>query len=230
MEKMRINKFIASSGYCSRRRADALLSEGKVLLNGKRAEVGSSVSDKDKVTIDGKRLTVQERDTFLAFHKPVGAISTADENADNTVFDYLPDEGRLFYVGRLDVMSSGLMIFTNNGDVANKVSHARGDCEKEYVVTLDRAVTRRLLTGLRDGVYLDGSITKPARAKKLGPKKIQLIITEGRNRQVRRMCEKFGFEVKKLRRTAIGNVRLGQLGEGNWRALTKTERRGLFGI
>ena len=227
---MRINKFIASSGYCSRRRAAGLLSDGKVLINGRKAKVGESVSDKDKVVIDGKRIEMRERDVFLAFNKPVGAISTSDEKADNTVFDYLPDGDRLFYVGRLDVMSSGLMIFTNNGDVANDVSHARGDCEKEYVVTVDKDVTRRLFEGLRDGVHLDGALTKPARVKKTGPRKFHLVITEGRNRQIRRMCEKLGFEVKKLRRTRIGNVKLGQLGEGNCRPLTKKERRGLFAI
>jgi len=225
---MRINKYIADSGFCSRRRADTLIKDGHVTINGKRAGLGDQVNKEDAVRVEGRIIEVTENDTFVAFNKPYGAISTADENADNTVFDYLPEKlGRLFYIGRLDVESSGLMILTNNGKVANEIAHGSHDHEKEYIVTLYKPYTRSFLDSMRRGVMLDGQETKPARAKKLSDTRFELTITEGRNRQIRKMCEALGYEVKKLKRVRIDNVKLGQLGEGNWRMLTKKERRSL---
>ncbi len=238
MAKVRINKYIANSGFCSRRRADRLIENGKVKINGKQATLGDQVGESDKVKIDGQELVARERDEFIAFNKPVGVISTSDKNSENTVFDYLPNRPsskgrgstsplRLFYIGRLDVKSSGLMLFTNNGDVANKIAHSRGEHEKEYVVTVDKKLTRKFLDTMRTGVVIEKQRTKPARAKKLSDTRFELVITEGRNRQIRKMCEKLGYKVKSLRRTRIGSIKLGDLGKGNWRQLTKKERRDL---
>ncbi len=229
MEKKRINKYIADSGFCSRRRADKLIEEGKVTVNGKRAGLGDQVSEHDTVMADGSLIEKREHDEFIAFNNPLGVISTADENSTDTVFDYLPPKlGRLFYIGRLDVKSTGLMIFTNNGDVANEIAHARGDHEKEYAVTVDKKITRKFLDLMRSGVLIEGGMTQPARAKRVSDTRFELVITEGRNRQIRKMCEALGYRVKKLKRTRVGSVKLGDLGEGNWRQLTKKERRNLI--
>lgn len=226
---MRINKYIAESGYCSRRKADRLIEEGWVKINGKTAELGDNVAEGDKVSIDGEPISLEgKEDIFIAFNKPVGAISTADPEADNTVFDYIDLDERLFYVGRLDVASCGLMILTNNGDVANKISSPKFAHEKEYVVTVNKKMTRAFTDGMKKGVDLDGRKTAPARLKKLTDTKFKLVITEGKNRQIRRMCEKLGYEVKTLKRIRVMNVKLRDLGEGNWRYLSKNERRELL--
>ena len=226
---MRINKYLASSGFCSRRRADALIEDGLVTINGKTAQLGDKVNDGDKVTADGHVIDPSTvKDVYIAFNKPYGAICTADPEADNTVFDYIDIDERLLYVGRLDVESSGLLLLTNNGDVANKIAHGSGEHEKEYVVTADRKLTRSFIENMRKGVVIEGQKTKPARAKRISDTRFQLTLTEGRNRQIRKMCEALGYDVKKLRRTRVMNVELGDLGEGNWRPLTKTERRNLL--
>ena len=229
METTRINKFIAKSGFCSRRKADRLIEEGKVKINGTKARLGDEVTPGDHVQIGDHVITLEgKKDLFIAFHKPYGVISTFDETADNSLVDYIDVGERVFYVGRLDVESTGLMLFTNNGDIANKVTDASKDHEKEYVVTVDRKYPRSFLDTLRKGVEFDGRMSKPALAKKVSDTRFKLTITEGRNRQVRKMCEVLGYEVKQLKRTRIMNVKLGTLGEGNWRELTKNERRGLL--
>lgn len=226
---MRLNKYIAASGYCSRRKADSLIESGQVTVNGKMPEMGMKIGPDDSVRINGEELIVTEQKVYIAFHKPVGVISTADPKADNTIFDYVDVPERVFYIGRLDVPSSGLMILTDDGELANKISHPTFDHEKEYVVTVDKPYNRAFFDGMKNGVTLDdGYKTKPAHFKKLGAKRFKLIITEGKNRQIRRMCEALGYEVTDLRRTRIMNVRLGDLGPGNWRPLTKKERRGLL--
>ena len=225
---MRLNKYIAQSGYCSRRKADKLIEQGAVNINGKPADIGQQVSESDTVTIFGERIEPKDQDVYYAFHKPFGVICTADEKADNTVFDYLPQDERLLYVGRLDVESSGLMIMTSNGDVANAIAHGSGSHEKEYVVTVNKPINRKFVKKMTQGVILDGEMTKPANLKKLRDDRFSLTLTEGRNRQIRRMCEALDYEVKTLRRIRVMNVKIGQLGEGNYRPLTKKERRGLL--
>lgn len=226
---MRINKYIAESGYCSRRKADRLIEEGWVKINGKVAELGDSATDDDKVTIDGEPITTEgKQDIYIVLNKPVGAISTADENADNTIFDYVDVDERLFYVGRLDVQSSGLILLTNNGDVANKISAPKFEHEKEYVVTVNKKITRAFTDGMKNGVKLEEGTTKPARLKKMTDVRFKLVITEGKNRQIRRMVKKLGYEVKTLKRIRVMNIRLRDLGEGNWRHLSKNERRELL--
>ncbi len=229
MESLRINKFIAKSGFCSRRKADRLIEEGKVIINGKPAKLGDSVSSDDTVKIGDHVVTIEgKRDLYIMFNKPYGVISTFDENADNSLLDYIDGDERVFYIGRLDVESTGLMLFTNNGGVSNKITDANEEHEKEYVVTVDKKITRNFLDTMRKGVMFDDRKSKPAQAKKVSDTRFKLIITEGRNRQVRKMCEALGYQVKKLKRIRVMNVKLGTLGEGNWRELTKNERRGLL--
>lgn len=229
MESMRINKFIAKSGFCSRRKADRLIEEGKVLINGTPAQLGDTVTEQDHVKIGSHVVTIEgKQDVFYAFNKPIGVISTLDPEAKDSLLDYLDMDERVFYIGRLDVASSGLMILTNNGDVANALTRSENEHEKEYVVSVNKPYTRAFIDAMRGGVEIDGALTKPAQLSKMGVKRFKLVITEGRNRQIRKMCEALGYEVTQLRRVRVGNVRLGTLGEGNMRQLTKKERRGLL--
>ena len=227
---MRLNKYIAQSGYCSRRKADQLIQEGSVKINGQPASIGQTVQEDDTVTINGQEILITDQDIYYAFHKPFGAICTADPDADNTIYDYLPQNERLLYVGRLDVESSGLMLMTSNGDVAHAIAHSGKDHEKEYIVTVDKPITRSFIEQMKNGIVLEGKKTKPARLKKIRDDRFSLVLTEGKNRQIRNMCEILGYTVKILRRVRIMNISLGQLGEGNYRPLTKTERRELLAL
>jgi len=226
---MRINKYLANAGYCSRRKADILIEKGEVKINGNTAGLGDTVKTGDHVTIDGASIIPAEKRVYLAFNKPKGVISTADPEANNTIFDYVDVPERVFYIGRLDVASSGLMILTDDGDLANTIARPETNHEKEYVVTVDKLYTRSFYAAMKSGVELDdGYITKPANFKKESNTRFRLTITEGKNRQIRRMCKALGYEVKSLKRVRIMNVKLGTLGPGNWRPLTKKERRGLM--
>lgn len=226
---MRINKYIAASGFCSRRKADKLVEDGLVTINGNVASPGDTVSDGQTVFVDGEPIDIKEEKTYIAFHKPEGVISTADPEADNTIYDYVDVPERVFYIGRLDVPSSGLMILTDDGELAQRLSHPSYDHEKEYIVRVDKPISRRIRQGFEHGIEIDGELTKPAHFKKLGAKSFRLILTEGRRRQIRRMAEALGYEVVSLKRTRIANVRLRDLGAGNWRQLSKHERRELLG-
>ncbi len=225
---MRLNKYIADSGFCSRRKADTLIEDGRVKIDNKPAEMGQQVEEGQKVFIDDELVRPRSGDVFIAFHKPYGVICTADEDADNTVFDYIDSEERLIYVGRIDVESTGLLLLTNNGNIANKISSPEFQHEKEYVVTVNKEMTRKFLDAMKNGVLIDGRLTNPAPVKRMGDKKFKIILTEGRNRQIRRMCRKLGYEVATLKRIRVMNVKLGDLGPGNYRPLTKTERRELL--
>ncbi|RMD51214.1 rRNA pseudouridine synthase [Candidatus Parcubacteria bacterium] len=227
---MRINKYLSDSGFCSRRKADKLIADKKVMINNHIAEIGEQVNENDDVFVDGILIKPRSSDTIIAFNKPVGSICTTDPKANNTVFDYIGSEKRLFYIGRLDVASSGLMLFTDNGDLANKIAHPSSKHEKEYIVTVDKPYDRKFINQMRQGVILRDGKTKPALFKKISSTRFRLIITEGRNRQIRRMCEALGYKVKKLKRVRIINIKLGDLGEGNWRHLSKKERRRLLEV
>jgi len=198
------------------------------MIGAEVAQLGSQVNDGDDVFVGGNLVSNKgKEDIFIAFHKPVGVISTFDKDSHNTLADWVDVGERIFNVGRLDVASSGLILLTNNGEVSEAITHPRGNHEKEYVVTLDKPYTRSFIDQMKSGVILEDGMTKPARAKKISNTRFELILTEGRNRQIRRMCEKLGFQVKKLKRTRVMNVKLGELGDGNWRLLTKKERREL---
>ncbi len=220
----RINKYLAERGVCSRRNADVLIDERRVRINGEIAEKGTIVEEGDEVTVNQKRVS-EDRPDFIykAFHKPVGILTSVDPNGKDTIATFLHLKERLFPVGRLDVASSGLLILTNDGNLSEAITHPRGNHEKEYVVTVHDDISNADLDTMRNGMVILGQMTKPAQIKRVGPRKFHIILTEGKNRQIRRMTEALGFEVKKLVRIRVMNIELGDLEEGAVRPLTRKE-------
>lgn len=225
---MRINKFISETGYCSRREADKLVEGGRVTINGKLAELGSQAELGDDVRINGKRIGEQKEHVYIALNKPVGITSTTESHIRGNIVDYIGHEERIFPIGRLDKDSEGLILLTNDGDIVNRILRAEGRHEKEYVVTVNRPITEPFLKGMSGGVRILGSMTLPCKITKEGDRVFRIILTEGKNRQIRRMCTAFGFQVVKLRRVRIMNINLGDLKTGKWRDLTKGEMSELF--
>lgn len=225
----RINRYLAEVGHCSRREADRLIEAGKVTIDGRKAVLGDQVEDGQDVRVSGRPVGAKQEKAWLAFHKPVGVITTTDRRAKDNIMDALeaaPGElpkVRLFPVGRLDVASSGLILFTNDSDAADKLLRAAGGHEKEYLVEVGEAFGEDFLRGLAAGVPVLGRKTLPAKVRRLGERSFSIIITEGRNRQIRRMCEALGREVKRLKRVRILDIRLGDLKPGRWRRLTEAE-------
>lgn len=220
---MRINKFLASTGLCSRRQADELLRSGRVTINGKKAELGDQVEGTENIQVNGKEVKPISEKIYIAFHKPYGVICTTDPNATNNIIDYLKFPSRIFPIGRLDVESSGLILLTNDGEIVNKISKAQNRFEKEYVVTVDKAVTPLALKKLAEGVIILGRKTLPAKVEKISPNQFIITIIQGMNRQIRRMCEAVGYQVNILKRVRIHNITLDGLGRGKWRHLTPEE-------
>jgi 23S rRNA pseudouridine2604 synthase len=225
---MRINKFLASSGICSRRQADELIKNGKVTVNGKKAGLGDQVQGTENITVNGKKVQLTREKIYIAFHKPYGVICTTDPNATNNIIDYLKFPSRIFPIGRLDVESSGLILLTNDGDIVNKISKAQNRFEKEYLVTVDKAVTPQALEKLAKGVVILGRKTLPAKVEKISPNQFSITIVQGMNRQIRRMCEALGYRVKILKRVRIKNVTLEGLTRGKWRHLLPDEVKELL--
>lgn len=226
--KTRLNKFLAERGLCSRRQADTLIAAGKVKVNGAIATLGLQVREQDDIAVSGRRVEGERPDKiYLAFHKPVGIMTSVDPKAKDTVRSFLHLEPGVFPVGRLDVASSGLLLLTNDGELSEHITHPRYDHEKEYLVTVDRVVRREDLRTMADGMMILGSKTKPAVVKKIGDNRFSIILTEGRNRQIRRMCEALGYGVTSLRRVRVMNIELDTLGSGKTRALTRAEVREL---
>lgn len=223
MAQTRINKFLAEAGICSRREADRRIQAGKVFINGRRAVLGDTVSPNDRVTYNGKVVKPTTQKLYIAFHKPYGVITTTDANSTNTIMEYVQAPTRVYPIGRLDVQSSGLILLTNDGDIVNKLLKSRNKIEKEYVVNVDKPLTDNAIHKLEKGVYLDGRRTLPARISKISPKQMGIIIIQGMNRQIRRMCEKVGYQVTMLKRVRIGNILLKDLPRGKWRYLTPKE-------
>lgn len=223
MEKIRINKFIAESGVCSRREADRLIQAGKVSINGKKAELGATVFEEDAITVNGKPVKIQNQKIYIAFHKPFGVITTTDKNSENTVMDYIDLKTRVYPIGRLDVHSSGLLLLTNDGDIVNRILKSKHKLEKEYFVTLNKSITDEHVQKMCDGIDLDGQTTLPAKVSKINNRQIRMILIQGMNRQIRRMCEKLGYEIKILKRVRVGTITLEGLPRGKWRHLTKKE-------
>lgn len=221
---VRINKYLAERGVCSRRQADALIDAKKVYVNKKIAKKGMFVSGEEQIRVNGKLIT-STRPTFqyFAFHKPVGIMTSVDPNGRDTVATFLKLKERLFPIGRLDVASSGLLILTNDGDLSEAITHPRGNHEKEYVVMLEKEIFDTDLKTMERGMMILGSKTKPSKTKRIGPNRFHIVLTEGRNRQIRRMCEQLGHEVKTLKRIRVMNVLLGDLPVGATRPLTKKE-------
>ncbi|REE83844.1 23S rRNA pseudouridine2604 synthase [Paenibacillus taihuensis] len=225
---MRINKFISETGYCSRREADKLVESGRVTINGVTAELGSQAELVDDVRVDGRKIGEQRSHVYIALNKPVGITSTTEEHVQGNIVDYVGHSERIFPIGRLDKDSEGLILLTNDGDIVNKILRAEGKHEKEYVVTVDRPVTPRFMQAMSEGVRILGAMTLPCKVVREGDRVFRITLTEGKNRQIRRMCQTFGYNVKKLRRVRIMNIQLGQLGYGKWRDLTKGELMDLF--
>lgn len=226
---MRINRFISSSGYCSRRKADQLIAEGLVTVNGKKATAGMQVQDGDRVTVNGQpvRPFTGEIRVVLAFHKPRGLTSTSDPERSDNLIAYVNYPRRIFIAGRLDRDSRGLVLLTDDGDLAHRITHSRYGFEKEYIVTVDREINEGFLNKMRNGVSILGQTTLPCKAWRTGDREFHLVLRQGLNRQIRRMCEALGYQVTDLIRTRIANVTLGSQPEGSVRQLSFKEIRDL---
>ncbi len=221
----RINKYLSEAGYCSRREADRLIIEGKVTINGKIPEIGSKVEDSDQVEVKGQRIEklTRRKNIYLAFNKPVGIVCTTDRKVEpNNVIDFIKYPIRIFPIGRLDKLSEGLIFLTNDGDIVNKILRARNNHEKEYIVKVNRPINSDFIQRMSNGVEILGIKTKNCFVKQLGPKEFKIILTQGLNRQIRRMCESFGYRVKSLKRVRIMNVKL-DVPTGKYREFSKEE-------
>ena len=225
---MRLNKYLSAHGVCSRREADRLIADGNVTVNGRTAAVGQSVSPGDLVEVRGKKVEERISEIYYAVNKPRGVTVTTDRShGDPVLEDLLPKTPRVFAVGRLDRESEGLILMTNNGDVSNLILKARYRHEKEYEVTVDRPVTKRFIRAMAEGVYLEefDRTTRPCRVTQTGVNRFDIVLTEGMNRQIRRMCRASGYEVASLKRIRIMNILLGDLPSGSYRSLTDEEIR-----
>ncbi|ERI94608.1 ribosomal large subunit pseudouridine synthase F [Clostridiales bacterium oral taxon 876 str. F0540] len=220
---IRLNKFISEKGICSRREADKLIEEGRVTINGIKAETGSKVTSKDEVRLDGKLLSKRESLVYIALNKPVGITCTTEHKVKGNIVDFVKHEKRIFPIGRLDKDSEGLILLTNDGDIVNKILRAGNNHDKEYIVTVDKPLTAEFIEGMSKGVKILDTITKPCIVKKEGKYIFRIILTQGLNRQIRRMCEAFGYKVLKLKRIRIMNIHLKDLPTGSWRYLSNQE-------
>jgi len=226
----RLNKYISESGLCSRRAADRYIEQGNVIINGKKAKVGDQVYFGDIVTVNGQTIEPKEAEhtILLAFNKPVGITSTTEAGVKSNIVDYVNHSERVFPIGRLDKDSQGLIFMTNNGDLVNKILRAGNNHEKEYLVTVNKTITDQFITGMAKGVPVLGVMTKKCKVTKESPFIFKITLIQGLNRQIRRMCEHFGFEVTKLERVRIMNISLKGLPVGEWRELTPEEQTEIF--
>ena len=223
-----LNKFIADSGLCSRREADALIKDGKVQINGVIAKGGNRVEEGDEVLVNGKLVGPQQEKVYLAFHKPVGITCTGDKKDKDNIIDFINYPKRIFYVGRLDKMSEGLILMTNDGDIVNKILRAENSHEKEYIVSVNTPITKDFIKSMRSGVPILDTITKKAFVQKMDDYRFRIILTQGLNRQIRRMCEALDYHVTRLRRVRVMHIQLGKLPVGKHRQLTKNELKVLL--
>lgn len=228
---VRINKFISDSGYCSRREADAYVQAGRVHINKKVAVLGDTVVDGSVVEVDGERVGHKSRNiVYIALNKPVGVTSTTDRADPTNIVDFIGYPERIFHIGRLDKDSEGLIFLTNDGDIVNKILRSGNNHVKEYVVWVDRQVTTEFLRKMSDGVNIGDAVTNPCKTVKCGDNCFTIFLTQGLNRQIRRMCEALGYRVTRLKRVAIMNVSLGNLAIGRWRHFTPQEIRGMYDL
>ena len=228
----RINKYLSEVGFCSRRAADRLIEEGKVTINGKIPKIGIKVEEGDQVEVEGQRIRKprKQKKIYLAFNKPVGIVCTTNRSVEpNNVIDFIKYPARIFPVGRLDKPSEGLIFLTNDGDIVNKILRSRNNHEKEYIVSVNRIINRDFIQSMSNGVEILDTITKNCFVKQLGPKKFKIILTQGLNRQIRRMCEALGYRVRSLKRVRIMNIKL-DLPTGEYREFSKDELLELNGL
>jgi len=221
----RINKYLSEVGFCSRRQADKLIEEGLVTINGQISEVGTKVEEGDYVEVKGKRIekSTKQKYIYLAFNKPTGIVCTTNRRVEpDNIIDFIKYPRRIFPIGRLDKPSEGLIFLTNDGDIVNKILRSRNNHEKEYIVSVNRPIQRDFIKRMSKGVKILDTITKNCFVKQLGPKKFKIILTQGLNRQIRRMCESLGYRVQSLKRVRIMNIKL-DVETGKYREFTKEE-------
>ncbi|MCD4826231.1 MAG: 23S rRNA pseudouridine(2604) synthase RluF [Acholeplasmataceae bacterium] len=225
----RINKYLSEVGYCSRRAADRLIEQSKVKINGQIASLGDQVSDGDKVSVNGQQINPHNDFVYIALNKPIGITSTTDRNIKGNIVDFMNYPRRIFHIGRLDKDSEGLILMTNDGNIVNEILRAENAHEKEYIVDVDHTLTSDFISKMSKGVPILDSYTKPCVVEKVSPTRFKIILTEGMNRQIRRMCEYFGYSVTSLKRVRIMNIKL-DLPSGKYRELTKHELSTLMNL
>jgi 23S rRNA pseudouridine2604 synthase len=225
---MRLNKYLSESGICSRREADVWIEAGRVTINAAVAKLGTQVQHGDQVCVDGRTVGPATAHVYLALNKPVGITCTTEPSVAGNILECVRHSQRIFPIGRLDKDSEGLILLTNNGDIVNEILRVENRHEKEYVVTVDRPVTEIFLQGMATGVRILGTVTLPCKVLRAGQCSFRIILTQGLNRQIRRMCSFFGYKVVRLQRVRIINLRLGELAIGQWRELRPEEVRGLL--
>ncbi|GEK32216.1 pseudouridine synthase [Kurthia zopfii] len=225
---MRINKYISESGKASRRGADKLITEGRVKINGKRATIGSQVEPGDDVQVDGNEVRVARNNVYIALNKPVGITSTTEKGVKGNIVDLVNHPLRIFNIGRLDKDSEGLILLTNDGDIVNEILRSENRHEKEYIVSVDKPITSEFLKKMSEGVRILDTTTLPCEVVQLSKFDFKIILTQGLNRQIRRMCAELGYDVYRLQRIRIMNIQIGKLPPGQWRDLSKKERTQLF--
>ncbi|NVK63429.1 MAG: 23S rRNA pseudouridine(2604) synthase RluF [Flavobacteriales bacterium] len=221
---VRINKFLSEAGYCSRRAADKLLEQGRITINGVVPEMGTKVLPGDEVAVDGKSVTLNVRkNVYIAFNKPIGIVCTTDRRVEkNNIIDYINYPTRIFPIGRLDKPSEGLILLTDDGDIVNKILRARNNHEKEYIVSVHKPITSSFIEDMSNGVPILDTVTRKCKVEQLGRYEFRIVLTQGLNRQIRRMCEYFGYDVVRLKRVRIMNIEL-DVPEGEYRDLTDEE-------
>lgn len=224
-QSINLNKYISSTGICSRREAERFITEGRVTINGKPTQLGNRVYEGDVVKIDGKPLKAKPKTIYIALNKPVGIVCTTDSKERKNIVKFVGHPQRLFPIGRLDKPSEGLIFLTNDGDIVNKILRAGNNHEKEYIVSVDKPITERFIKRMSNGIPILGTVTKKCKVEKLSEKTFKIILVQGLNRQIRRMCEYLDYEVIKLKRTRIMNVSLEKLKVGEWRELTEQEMK-----
>ena len=220
----RINKFLSESGYCSRRAADKLIEEGRVTINGMVPEMGTKIASGDEVRVDGDLISIsREKPVYIAFNKPVGIVCTTDTRVEkDNIIDYINYPGRIFPIGRLDKPSEGLIFLTSDGDIVNKILRARNNHEKEYIVRVNKPITNSFIERMANGVPILDTVTRKCLVEQTGPVEFKIVLTQGLNRQIRRMCEYLDYRVTKLKRVRIMNIHL-DVPVGQWRDLTEEE-------
>ncbi len=220
---MRINKYFTDRGLCSRRQADKFIREGRIKINGKVAILGDQISENDNITLDDSPTAIENSKVYIMYNKPVGVTCTTELNVTRNIVAEIKHPKRIFPIGRLDKDSTGLIFLTNDGDIVNQILRAQFNHEKEYIVQVDRPMDAKFIIKMSSGVNIGDHMTMPCKVKAVNPKSFSIILTEGKNRQIRRMCETLGYQVRSLQRIRIMNVKLGSLAQGHWQNIPQQE-------
>ncbi len=227
-KEIRLNKYLSDCGLCSRRAADRLIADGRITVDGRTAQTGEKVHTEQTIRFDGKEVAKKDRDILLAYNKPRGIVCTEEKREKDNIIDHLDYPCRIFTVGRLDKNSEGLLLLTNMGQLADQIMRSRNGHEKEYLVRVDRDISKKFLTAMASGVPILNTVTRPCQITQTGRQSFSIVLTQGLNRQIRRMCAYFGYKVVSLKRVRIMNIHLGDLKPGEYREVTPEEKRGLY--